>query len=65
MLSFSILLGLACAKDASIVANLELMGDSNQWNVSFARAVQDWEADIFTSFYYLLHSVRVRRGRED
>jgi hypothetical protein len=29
MLSYSILFGLACAKGASIVANLELMDNSN------------------------------------
>jgi hypothetical protein len=33
------------------VYHLELLGGSNQWNVRFARAAQDWEVDIFTSFF--------------
>jgi hypothetical protein len=30
---------------------LEFVGGSNQWNVRFARAAQDWEMDIFAFFF--------------
>jgi hypothetical protein len=63
--AFPVLYGLACAKDASIAANLEFLGGSNQWNVSFARAAHDWEVDVFASFFQVLHSVTVRRGCVD
>jgi hypothetical protein len=49
--SFSVLYGLACEKDASIAANLEFLGGSNQWNVSFTRTAHDWEVDGFASFF--------------
>jgi hypothetical protein len=52
--AFLVLFGLACAKDTSIVAILEFLGGSYQWNVN-----------VFASFYWVLHSVRVRRGREN
>jgi len=39
--AFHDLYGIACAKNASVVAHLELSGGSNQWNVSFARAAHD------------------------
>jgi hypothetical protein len=35
---FLVLFGFACAKNASVVDNLELLGDSNQWSVSFSSA---------------------------
>jgi hypothetical protein len=63
--AFPVLYGLACAKDASIAANLEILGGSNQWNVSFVRAAHDWEVDVFASFFQVLHSASVRRGCVD
>jgi hypothetical protein len=44
---------------------LELLGDSNQWSVSFSREAHDWELDVFASFFQVLHLVIVRRGSED
>ena len=55
---FSDLFGIACDKDAAIVTHLELFGGSNQWN---ARKAHDWDVDVFTLFFNLLYSVRVRR----
>jgi hypothetical protein len=54
-------------KDASIADNLELLGGSNQWSVSFSREAHDWNVDVFVSsfFFQVLHSVIVRRGSED
>jgi hypothetical protein len=49
-IAFLVLYGLACAKDACTTANLEFLGNSNQWNVSFTRAAHDWEVDVFASF---------------
>jgi hypothetical protein len=53
--AFHVLFGISCAKDASIVDNLELLGGSNQWSVSFSREVHDWEVDIFAYFFQVLH----------
>jgi hypothetical protein len=44
--AFPILYDLACVKDASIAANLEIMGGTNQWNMSFAKVSHDWEVDF-------------------
>jgi hypothetical protein len=63
--AFPVLYGLACAKDASIATNLEILGGSNQWNVSFARVVHDWEVDVFASFFQVLHSASMRKGCVD
>ena len=63
--AFPVLFGLAYAKDASIAVYLEFLGGSNKWNVSFARATQNWEVDVFVSFYWVLHSIIVRGGCED
>jgi hypothetical protein len=49
--AFPVLFGIACAKDASVAANLEFLGGSIQWNVSFVRAAHDWEVDVFASFF--------------
>ncbi|XP_059462221.1 uncharacterized protein LOC132191291, partial [Corylus avellana] len=63
--AFPDLFSIACAKDASVAALLEVRGGYNQWNVSFSRGAHDWEVDVFASFFQLLHSARVRRGCED
>jgi hypothetical protein len=63
--TFSALFGIAAAKDASVANNLEFLGGSNQWNVSFAREAHDWEVDVFASFFQILDSVIVRRGGEE
>lgn len=39
--AFPDLYGVACAKDASIAAYLELSSGSSQWNVSCARVAYD------------------------
>jgi hypothetical protein len=44
---------------------MEVLRGSNQWNVSFSREAHDWELEVFTSFFQVLHSIRVRRGCED
>jgi hypothetical protein len=57
---FPVLFGIACAKDASVAANMEVLGGSNQWNVSFSREEHDWELEVLASFFQVMHSVRVR-----
>ena len=52
-------------KDASIVANMDYLSGSLQWNVSFIRLVHDWKVDVLASFFTLLYSHRMRRDRED
>jgi hypothetical protein len=51
---FPALFGIACVKDASVVDNLEFLGDSNQWNVGFTTEAHDWEVDDFVSFFQVL-----------
>ena len=45
--AFPHLCGIAYTKDA----HLKLSGGSNQWNVSFARAIHDWVVDVFPLFF--------------
>jgi hypothetical protein len=59
--AFPVLFGIVCAKDAHVEAHMELSGGAIQWNVSFVRSTQNWEVDVFVSFYRLLYSVRLRR----
>jgi len=58
--AFSDLYGIACAKEAFVMAYLELSGGSNQWNVSFARVAYEWKVNIFVSFFSLLYSTSGR-----
>jgi len=62
---FLFFLGIAWSKDASVAANVELLGSSIQWNVSFTREAHDWEVGVFAYFLQVLHSVTVRRGSEN
>jgi hypothetical protein len=63
--AFPALFGIARLKDAVVADNLELLGDSLQWNVSFIREAHDWKVDVFASFFQLLHSVKVNQDNED
>jgi hypothetical protein len=60
---FPDLFGIARVKDASVADNMEILGGSIQWNVSFVREAHDWEVDVFTSFFQVLDSTRVNRDR--
>jgi hypothetical protein len=57
---FPDLFGITCAKNTSVVAQLEFSDGSTKWNVSFARVAYDWEVDIFVSFFRVLYSARVK-----
>jgi hypothetical protein len=48
---FPVLFGIACAKDVPVEAHMVNSGGVIQWNMSFARPAQDWEVDVFVSFY--------------
>jgi hypothetical protein len=37
----------------------------SQWNVNFLIVAHDWEVDVFTLFFNLLYSFRLRRSGED
>jgi hypothetical protein len=39
--AFPVLFGIARAKDAFVADNLELLGGSNQWSVSYSREAHD------------------------
>jgi len=45
------LFGITCVKDASVADNMEILGSSTQWNVTFVREVHDWEVDVFALFF--------------
>jgi hypothetical protein len=63
--AFLVLLSIACCKDASMVYYLEFSSDSHKWNINFIRAAHDWEVDLFTLFFNLLYSFKLRRGGKD
>jgi hypothetical protein len=50
-IAFPGLFSIACVKVASVATNFEVLGGSNQWNVSFSREAHDWEVDVFASFF--------------
>jgi hypothetical protein len=64
-IAFPALFGIVRVEDASVADNLEVLGGSNQWNMSFTREAHNWEVDVFASFLQALHLVKVRRGSED
>jgi hypothetical protein len=39
--ALSILFGIACVKNTSLAANMEMLEGSNKWNVSFTREAHD------------------------
>jgi hypothetical protein len=51
--AFPVLFGIAHVKDAFVADNMEILGGSIQWDVSFIREVHDWEVDVFASFQVL------------
>jgi hypothetical protein len=40
---------------------LELSCGFHQLNITFIRAAHDWEVDVFTLFFNLLYSLRLRQ----
>jgi hypothetical protein len=52
---FPDLFGIARVKDAPVADNMEILGRSIQWNVSFVTEGHDWEVDVFASFFQVLH----------
>jgi hypothetical protein len=48
--AYPVLFGIARAKDAHVEAYIDFSGGAIYWNVSFARAAQDWEVDAFVFF---------------
>jgi hypothetical protein len=47
-------------KNAFVVDNLELLGGSNLWNVSFTRKAHDWSLDIFASFLFSMYCIQLK-----
>jgi hypothetical protein len=44
---------------------LMLLSDSYQWNINFLKVAHNWEVNLFTSFFNLLYSIKLRQGGED
>jgi hypothetical protein len=63
--AFPVLFGIARVKDAFVVDNMEVLGCSIKWNMSFVREAHDWEVDVFASFFQVLHSSTVSRDLAD
>jgi hypothetical protein len=61
--AFPVLFGIAWEKDASVADNMEILGGSIQWDVSFVREAHDWEVDVFASFFQVLQLATVSRDR--
>jgi len=40
--AFPVLFGIAREKDTSVAGNMEILGGSIQWDVSFVREAHDW-----------------------
>jgi hypothetical protein len=59
------LYNIAFAKEASNANNLDFIGGSRQWNISFIRLAHDWELEVLASSYSLLYSFRMHREGED
>ena len=52
------LYSIVCDKDVMVSDYLVCLGNSFHWNMSFMRAVQDWELESLGSFLNLLYSSR-------
>jgi len=63
--AFLVLFGIAQMKDASVADNMEVLGHSIQWNVSFVREAHDWEVGVFASLFHVLHLAMVSRDHAD
>jgi hypothetical protein len=48
-------------KNASVADNMEVLGGSTWWNVSFVKEAHDWEVSVFASFFQVLHLAVVSR----
>ena len=55
--AFPVLYGLACAKGAFVVADLEFLGGSNQWNVSFASMIKRMFRSVVAFSYIIFPGV--------
>jgi len=63
--AFPKLFGIARSKEAWVVDNMLFSNGVIQWNVSFVKAVQDWEVDLEFAFFGVLYSFRWRQDSED
>jgi hypothetical protein len=61
MEAFLVLFSIACSKEALVAIHMWFSNDTCQWNVTFIKAVHDWEMELVTSFFDLLYSIRLRR----
>ncbi|KAF5446588.1 hypothetical protein F2P56_032204, partial [Juglans regia] len=52
-------------QEASVEDLMFLSGDQVQWNITFSRAAQDWEVDIFEAFFSLVYSVKPNKQQAD
>ena len=59
------LYSIAHEKDASMAANVELLGGAPQWNVIFSREIHDWEVDVVTALFQKLQSIAIQRKNQD
>jgi hypothetical protein len=60
--AFLMLFAIACFMEALVADLVQLSNNSQQWNVSFIRAVDDWEVELVTWLFNLLYSLSLGRG---
>jgi hypothetical protein len=63
--AFPDLCSIARIKDVYVANHLDLSNGPHQWNVNFIRVANNWEVDVFVSFFNCLYFFRLRRGGED
>jgi hypothetical protein len=60
---FPVLFSITHEKDASVVANVGLLGGSHQRNVSFCREAHDWEVEVFAFLFFFFVFLDVAYNR--
>jgi hypothetical protein len=59
------LFNIACAKEAWVEENMDIVNGAIHWNAMFVRPVHDWELEEFLRFFKLLYSLQIRYGGVD
>ena len=63
--AFPLLFTIARDKDAMVADYWEGNSGSGVWNVQFVRAANDWELEVFSSFFNLFYAKVIRSGVDD
>jgi hypothetical protein len=64
-ISYPDFFNIARSKNVWVVDHMEFRDGNIQWNIIFTRSIQDWEVDVFFSFFKMLYSLRVKQWDMD